>query len=322
MLAQVRDPAGPRRFEKNVLDKPVFGRAHKAFLNRRAGDDPRPGCGSLESVPHNTVHNWVGDPNQPNGEDMGIFYTAARDPIFYAHHGNVDRMWVLWKNLGANRKNFTDPNWLNASFIFYDENAQAVRVSIKDCLENESLGYTYQNVDLPWVNARPTPRPSKVKKTTLFSSTPKIANAKEKSSTMILFPRLLNSVLRTDVVRPRKSRSKKEKEQEEEVLVISIEVNKNVYVKFDVYVNDEDDVPTKKTQIRTEYAGSFVNVPHEHKHDGHIKMMKTTFRLGLTEIIEDLGADDDEGVTVTLSPRSGKKNNGIIIKSMKIELSS
>ncbi|KAL9234090.1 hypothetical protein vseg_008998 [Gypsophila vaccaria] len=298
-------------------------RTTKLFMGQpfRAGDNPNPGSGSIENVPHGPVHIWAGDPNQPNGEDMGTFYAAARDPIFYAHHCNIDRMWFLWKTLGVNRKNFTDPDWLNASFIFYDENAQAVRVSVKDCLETKSLGYTYQNVDLAWVNARPTPRPSKVKKS-LFSSTPKIANAKEKSSTIIKFPRILDSVLRIDVARPRKSRSKKEKEHEEEVLVINIEANKDVYIKFDVYVNDEDDVPTKKTQIRTEYAGSFVNVPHKHKHGTHSKMMKTTFRLGLTEIIEDLGADDDEGVTVTLIPRSGKKNNAIIIKSMKIELSS
>ncbi|KAK9714727.1 hypothetical protein RND81_06G115100 [Saponaria officinalis] len=300
-------------------------RTARLFMGQpfRAGDVPSPGSGSLENVPHGPVHTWAGDPNQPNGEDMGTFYAAARDPIFYAHHCNIDRMWFIWKTLGTNRKNFTDPDWLNASFIFYDENAQAIRVSVKDCLETKSLGYTYQNVDLPWVNARPTPRPSKLNKNTLFTSTPKIANAMEKTSTKIKFPRPLDSVLRTDVARPRKSRNKKEKEHEEEVLVISIEVDKDIYVKFDVYINDEDDIPTKKTQIRTEYAGSFVNVPHKHKHGGHSKsMMKTTFRVGLSEIIDDLGADDDDGVTVTLIPRSGKKNNAIIIKSLKIEFSS
>ncbi|XP_074274122.1 polyphenol oxidase, chloroplastic-like [Silene latifolia] len=295
-------------------------RTNRLFMGQpfRAGDDPNPGSGSLENVPHGPVHVWAGDPNQPNGEDMGTFYAAARDPIFYAHHCNIDRMWFLWKTLGGNRKDFTDPDWLNASFIFYDENAQAVRVRVKDCLDPKKLGYTYQNVDLPWVNARPTPRPSKLK--TLFS-TPKPANAMNSNSTKVKFPRPLNTVLRTDVQRPKKSRSKKEKEHEEEVLEIHIEVDKHVYVKFDVYINDEDDIPSKKTKIRTEYAGSFVNVPHKHKRgDDHSKKVKTTLRLGLTEIIEDLGADDDEGVTVTLIPRSGK--DGIVIKSMKIEFSS
>ena len=60
------------------------------------------------------------------------------------------------------------------------------------------------------------------------------------------------------------------------------------YVKFDVYINDEDEIPSKKFQVRAEYAGSFVNVPHKHKigeEHGH----KTTFRVGLTELIEELG---------------------------------
>ena len=55
----------------------------------RQGDQPDPGAGSIESVPHNPVHPWTGDPRQPNGEDMGIFYSAGRDPVFFAHHGNV-----------------------------------------------------------------------------------------------------------------------------------------------------------------------------------------------------------------------------------------
>ncbi|KAK3027284.1 hypothetical protein RJ639_041105 [Escallonia herrerae] len=47
----------------------------------RAGDDPSSNAGSFENVPHAPVHRWTGDPTQTNGEDMGIFYSAARDPI-------------------------------------------------------------------------------------------------------------------------------------------------------------------------------------------------------------------------------------------------
>uniref|UniRef100_A0ACD5V2G9 Uncharacterized protein n=1 Tax=Avena sativa TaxID=4498 RepID=A0ACD5V2G9_AVESA len=58
----------------------------------RAGDAPDPGAGSIESVPHGPMHRWTGDPRLPNGEDMGNFYSAARDTVFFAHHTNIDRL--------------------------------------------------------------------------------------------------------------------------------------------------------------------------------------------------------------------------------------
>nr|BAM15849.1 hypothetical protein [Portulaca oleracea] len=297
----------------------------RLFLGQpyRAGDASPGGSGSLENVPHGPVHVWTGDRNQPNNEDMGTFYTAAKDPIFYAHHANVDRMWSVWKSRRSNptAPEFTDTDWLNASFIFYDENKQAVRVRVKDCLDTKKLGYTYQNVDLPWLNSRPTSRASRV--TTLSSTIPKTANAakppsKPSSSSNVTFPKRLDSAITIDVKRPKKSRSKKEKKGEEEVLVVEIEIQRDVHVNFDVFVNDEDDVPSKKNRAFVEHVGSFVNVPHhQHRNNEHGKKMKTFFRVGLNEAIEDLGADDDEGITVTLVPRTG--GDAVVIKGLKIE---
>ena len=64
----------------------------------RAGDQPDLGPGALESVPHNTVHSWIGLFDEPN-EDMGNFYTAGSDPIFFIHHSNpdVDDMEKNWR---------------------------------------------------------------------------------------------------------------------------------------------------------------------------------------------------------------------------------
>lgn len=101
--------------------------------------------------------------------------------------------------------------------------------------------------------------------------------------------------------RPKKSRSKKEKEDEEEILVIyGIGFDPNQAIKFDVFINDEDDREIRPDN--TEFAGSFVNVPHKH---GHKKKVKTGLRLGITELLEDLEADNDDSVIVTLIPRLG-----------------
>ena len=39
---------------------------------------------------HNRVHVWVGG-------HMGLIPFAAFDPIFWAHHTMIDRLWRLWQ---------------------------------------------------------------------------------------------------------------------------------------------------------------------------------------------------------------------------------
>ncbi|RLM66029.1 polyphenol oxidase [Panicum miliaceum] len=69
---------------------------------------PDPGAGTIEDVPHGPLHGWVGDPRQPNGEDMGNFYSTARDPVFFAlhGHGNIDRLWHVWRGLSPGNTGF------------------------------------------------------------------------------------------------------------------------------------------------------------------------------------------------------------------------
>lgn len=46
----------------------------------------------LENL-HNNVHMWVGG----NKGHMGDIQFAAFDPIFWAHHAMIDRVWRLWQ---------------------------------------------------------------------------------------------------------------------------------------------------------------------------------------------------------------------------------
>lgn len=297
------------------------GKTASLFLGSpyRAGDDPEPGAGALENIPHGPVHIWCGDRTQPNLEDMGNFYSAGRDPIFFAHHSNVDRMWTVWKQLGGKRNDFTDPDWLDTGFLFYDENAELVRVKVRDCLDMNKMGYGYQEVDIPWTKSKPTPR----KKTTGAAKAAGGSDAGE-------FPIELNKVVKTVVQRPRKSRSKKEKDDEEEVLLIEgIEFPRDAFVKFDVYINDVDDV---SGPAKTEFAGSFVNVPHRHHqhllhhHEHHEhkhllkRKMRTNLRLGITDLLEELGAEDDDSVVVTLVPKF--VDDAVTIAGIRIEFDS
>ena len=48
--------------------------------------------GMLEATPHNTVHNTIAG-------DMATML-SPRDPIFFLHHANIDRIWASSKSAG------------------------------------------------------------------------------------------------------------------------------------------------------------------------------------------------------------------------------
>ncbi|GFY91847.1 hypothetical protein Acr_08g0002430 [Actinidia rufa] len=257
------------------------GKTPKLFMGTpyRAGDEPDPGAGSLENTPHGPVHIWVGDRTLPNA--------------------------------GGKRKDFTDSDWLNTEFLFYDEEARLlVKVKVKDSLDEKKFGYEYQKIDVPWLKSRATPRLSKVARKAKKAGVAMAADISE-------FPITLDKIVRVLVSRPKKSRSQSQKDEEEEILVIDgIEVDREAFVKFDVFINDEDEKVIRPDN--SEFAGSFVNVPRKSK-TGSSKL-KTCLRLGITELLEDLDAEGDESVVVTFVPRQGASN--VTISGAKIEFES
>ncbi|CAM6089416.1 unnamed protein product [Calypogeia fissa] len=109
--------------------------------------------GVFEVGPHASIHSWTGDKDIGQGEDMWPSYSAARDPIFFAHHTNVDRLWLMWKSFGG--LDYDDPDWLEAEFVFYDENADLVRVNIQDSLNLDNFRITYEEVEADWLSHTP-----------------------------------------------------------------------------------------------------------------------------------------------------------------------
>jgi hypothetical protein len=108
-------------------------------------------AGACENNPHNTVHVDVGFLNSPY-LDMGNLGFAARDPIFFAHHGNIDKLWSRWNGLSSGShlpppayKNPTDAAFLDTRWSFYDENQNVASISTVDVLDHEgNLRYTYE----------------------------------------------------------------------------------------------------------------------------------------------------------------------------------
>jgi tyrosinase len=93
---------------------------------------------ALEGGPHNTTHVAVGG-------DMGDMI-SPRDPIFWLHHSNVDRLWARWNALG--RRNTTSPLWTGFQFnnifqIPQGQGSTAWNVGVRDVLDHRAFGYTY-----------------------------------------------------------------------------------------------------------------------------------------------------------------------------------
>jgi polyphenol oxidase len=105
-------------------------------------------AGMVEFGPHGVVHLWVGDPlmrDEIGTSDMGVLSTAAQDPIFFAHHANIDFIWVRWLAQGGGRANPASPDWANTSWTFFDENSKWVSIKAADVVNHETaLRYRYQ----------------------------------------------------------------------------------------------------------------------------------------------------------------------------------
>jgi tyrosinase len=75
---------------------------------------------------HDGVHGWVGG-------DMGVIATSAFDPIFWAHHTMIDRIWYLWQlKHGLNN--------LPASYL---NMALFPGYTVQQILDVRTLGYEY-----------------------------------------------------------------------------------------------------------------------------------------------------------------------------------
>jgi tyrosinase len=80
----------------------------------------------LEDV-HNGVHVWVGG-------TMGSIGTSAYDPLFWAHHTMIDRIWRMWqlRHPGAQ-----PPRALRGRAL------APFGVTVRDTLSTTALGYDY-----------------------------------------------------------------------------------------------------------------------------------------------------------------------------------
>jgi polyphenol oxidase len=159
LLDQNRGATGNDRIPEGIVDKPAIRSMLSPTSFEQPGgfggtpDGADSSAGTLENSPHGPVHIWTGDPSfQAANPDMGVLATAARDPVFFAHHANIDRIWDVWLNLQDGRSNPQESDWSMESFGFYSQSAmpQWVAMTIGDTVNHEtSLRYLYKGTPNP-----------------------------------------------------------------------------------------------------------------------------------------------------------------------------
>eukprot|EP00249_Psilotum_nudum_P012391 c23753_g1_i1 orf=185-1750(+) len=257
------------------------------FLGKsyRFGDDRMPGGGLPEMIIHNNVHLWIGDHKRKWREDMGTYYSSGRDPIFYAHHASLDRLWVEWKIIEGH-KDYEDPDFLDSEFAFYNENAELIKVKVRDSLNETKLGYAYEKVENLWLLGRPSSlTKGMVPKAAEISRFCKAGDLLQQQCSVFV-PRHVRATP-SDV---------------EEILVIQgIQVMQwDRPAGFDIFINLPHGDACEMLNC-TEYVGSFTSVPQtSHAHGGTGR----TLRLGIGVVIEELQLSNERSLLVTVAPMS------------------
>jgi tyrosinase len=101
--------------------------------------------GQVEGTPHGTMHNAVGGL-------MSGFNTAALDPLFWLHHANIDRLWVVWRTMDPLHLDPVDPAWLTGQrFEFRDARGSVVAHTASQFVSTKTspLPYEYDDVSSP-----------------------------------------------------------------------------------------------------------------------------------------------------------------------------
>jgi len=94
--------------------------------------------GAAAGGPHSYIHWFLGNL-------MYRMDTAAADPVFWAHHANVDRYWEHWarKYSGEHWFKTYESYWPKGYFYFYDKGGKPARISIRQMLDPAQLKYKY-----------------------------------------------------------------------------------------------------------------------------------------------------------------------------------
>jgi hypothetical protein len=249
----------------------------------------------FQSAIEGNVHGYVHCTVVPcPGPDMGAVGYSANDPIFWAHHANIDRMWDCWTSLG--NTNPTNTQYLNKSFSFVNADGNLVTNKVADLFNGTiKFDYVYQqasNCARPTVAPEAAPAPSTMSAATLESVRTKLAapavlaNVKNHAiNAEVTRKRLTLAGGSMESVRAVATRGNEAVDVETELVLRNIKFNAHPGSQFKVILERRDD-PTKRAQVGT--LSFFVSTK---AHEGHTGEINRTFDV--TDELRQLAVGSD-----------------------------
>ncbi len=154
-LSEVNEDAlGLHYFTGKTAANPGFGGVDTGFSHSGRHH------GALEQQPHDQVHGLVG--GQQGNVSTGMVgwmadpTTAGFDPIFWLHHANIDRLWVVWNALAPANTDPTDSKWVKGPASIGEREFIAPLPGGADYIytpgqvaDTTALGYTYSELTPP-----------------------------------------------------------------------------------------------------------------------------------------------------------------------------
>jgi polyphenol oxidase len=241
---------------------------------------------------------------------MGALASAGFDPVFYAHHANIDRLWDVWIQDPAHA-NPANPRWLTRQpFLFYDQAPIWTGIFGAQMTDPEaSLSYRYQPPNFPV--APPTAAVA-----TGPRAAPRVAQATPLSAPLVEFSASTGlkvlppqpTTLQVAVPQPAKEQMRTlAAPGSASTLVLRIdgvEVPSDRGAVVQVYVNRPD--ATVARAAERGYVGSIVIVPSTAPGALHMHTsVHRNFGLALTPEQANMIANQDN-VSVTLVPLTGE----------------
>ncbi|HEU4944270.1 MAG TPA: tyrosinase family protein, partial [Solirubrobacterales bacterium] len=257
--------------------------------------------GRLEQTPHNVVHSlvggltgWMGNPDQ-----------AAKDPIFWLHHSNIDRLWALW-----NAHEHVDPSeaeWLEQKFEFFDPEGNQVAKTCAEVMDTiEDLDYTY---DPPpaGVPAEPPPAPTPMppEMSSPTPEEPKVVGAAPEEVTLTgetaAIPVEVDERAKEEVVEA----SLDSNPRRLYLNIEDIEGEVDPGIVYGVYVNLPEDAPAKERRAHHVTNVSFFGIERARnpREDEHSHSLRVSVDVGhILSAVGEEGQWDGKPIDVTFLP--------------------
>jgi len=266
---------------------------------------------ALDGSPHGTVHTRVGT---DTGAGMGSFESAARDPIFWMHHCNIDRLWESWRAPNIDGVSEKDPKapkasaWLNKQFTFAGPDGMPSVKRARDALSLPDLGYRYDRLQPVGLIAfaAPNAEQSVVKVTTIAETAPgagATVGAGNQSVTMPLAPTLPAGEMTSLARDPGNAFW----------LIIEVETSRNPASLFVVTIKGSRHGAPVDQPVQT---FSLFNAGMQQRQGA---AYATSWQADISELVRGGGVDLTKEVEVTVKPVAGDASGIVRVKAMRVE---